>query len=149
MSNIWNLATGAKASMSIFKEMEQKGFLDLPSTVQGRYGGVYNILGKSSMAPEVVTSLINARMEGDKDNWGNFSYGLLLKLKNPNDKEKVIAKMEHLMYENRVVKNAKHEGITIEEYEKKNGKDSLKIIFTSLKLLISVLFIDKMRFGNP
>ena len=30
--------------------------------------GVYNIPGKSSMAPEVVTSLINARMEGDKDN---------------------------------------------------------------------------------
>lgn len=95
--------------------------------------GVYNIPGKSSMAPEVVTSLINARMEGDKDNWGNFSYGLLLKLKNPNDKEKVIAKMEHLMYENRVVKNAKHEGITIEEYEKKNGKDSLKIILEPLK----------------
>ncbi|MCZ7019206.1 hypothetical protein, partial [Salmonella enterica] len=33
--------------MSIFKEMESKGYLDLPSTVQGRYGGVYNILGKA------------------------------------------------------------------------------------------------------
>ncbi len=37
----------SQESMSIFKEMESKGYLDLPSTVQGRYGGVYNILGKA------------------------------------------------------------------------------------------------------
>lgn len=37
----------SQESMSIFKEMEAKGYLDLPSTVQGRYGGVYNILGKA------------------------------------------------------------------------------------------------------
>ncbi|MCV9933912.1 SusC/RagA family TonB-linked outer membrane protein [Flavobacterium sp. LS1R47] len=37
----------SQESMSVFKEMESKGYLDLPSTVQGRYGGVYNILGKA------------------------------------------------------------------------------------------------------
>ncbi|WP_432222148.1 SusC/RagA family TonB-linked outer membrane protein [Flavobacterium sp. TMP13] len=37
----------SQESMSIFKEMESKGYLDLPSTVNGRYGGVYNILGRA------------------------------------------------------------------------------------------------------
>ncbi|WP_166924216.1 SusC/RagA family TonB-linked outer membrane protein [Flavobacterium poyangense] len=36
----------SQESMSVFKEMEQKGFLDMPSTLQGRYGGAYNILSK-------------------------------------------------------------------------------------------------------
>ncbi|MRX39960.1 SusC/RagA family TonB-linked outer membrane protein [Flavobacterium sp. LC2016-23] len=36
----------SQESMSILKEMEQKGFLDMPSTLQGRYGGVYNLLSR-------------------------------------------------------------------------------------------------------
>ncbi|WP_339887475.1 ABC transporter permease [uncultured Flavobacterium sp.] len=95
--------------------------------------GVYVVPGKSSMAPDAVTNLIQTRMDEDNNQWGNFSYGLLLKLKNSDDSEKVIARMEHLLYENRVVKSAKHEGITVEEYEKKNGKDELKIILEPLE----------------
>ncbi|MEC5164688.1 TonB-linked SusC/RagA family outer membrane protein [Flavobacterium sp. PL11] len=37
----------SQETMSILKEMEAKGFLDLPSTAQGRYGGVFNILAKA------------------------------------------------------------------------------------------------------
>lgn len=37
----------SRETMSILKEIEGKGFLDLPSTAQGRYGGVYNILAKA------------------------------------------------------------------------------------------------------
>jgi TonB-linked SusC/RagA family outer membrane protein len=37
----------SQESMSILKEMEQKGYLDVPSTLQGRSGGVYNILSKA------------------------------------------------------------------------------------------------------
>ncbi|KIO53128.1 SusC/RagA family TonB-linked outer membrane protein [Flavobacterium hibernum] len=51
----------SQESMSIFKEMESKGFLDLPSTVQGRYGGIYNILGKAinTYVPETGGYLVN------------------------------------------------------------------------------------------
>ncbi|WP_082001821.1 SusC/RagA family TonB-linked outer membrane protein [Flavobacterium sp. KMS] len=51
----------SQESMSIFKEMESKGYLDLPSTVQGRYGGVYNILGKAinTYVPETGGYLVN------------------------------------------------------------------------------------------
>jgi TonB-linked SusC/RagA family outer membrane protein len=51
----------SQESMSIFKEMESKGYLDLPSTVNGRYGGAYNILGRAinTYVPETGGYLVN------------------------------------------------------------------------------------------
>jgi TonB-linked SusC/RagA family outer membrane protein len=51
----------SQESMSIFKEMEAKGYLDLPSTVNGRYGGAYNILGRAinTYVPETDSYLVN------------------------------------------------------------------------------------------
>lgn len=95
--------------------------------------GVYVVPGKSSMKPNAVTNLIDNRLLAEKENWGNFSFGLMLKLKNPDDKEKVIAKIQKLMFENRIVKWAKSEGITIEEWLKKNGGDDLKVILEPIK----------------
>ncbi|SDX69658.1 SusC/RagA family TonB-linked outer membrane protein [Flavobacterium degerlachei] len=37
----------SQETMGILKEMESKGFLGLPDTAQGRYGGVYNILANA------------------------------------------------------------------------------------------------------
>jgi len=94
--------------------------------------GVYRIPGKSSLAPEVVVNLLESRMEGDKDQWGNFNYGLMLKLKNPSAAEKVKKKLEKLLFENRDLKWAKEEGITLEQWQKKGGRPT-KIILESLK----------------
>jgi len=91
--------------------------------------GVYTIPGKSSMAPMAVTSLINDKLIENKDNWGNFSYGLMLKLKNPEDKDKVITKMQALLYKNRVLKWAKEEGISPEEWLKKKWRRYYQNIF--------------------
>jgi len=95
--------------------------------------GVYTIPGKSSLEPEAVTNLIDERVPTEKDDWGNFNTGLLLKLKNPADKDKVIAKMENLLYQNRTAKYAKAEGLTIAEWEKKNGAENMKIFLEPLK----------------
>ncbi len=95
--------------------------------------GVYELSGKSSMQPQAVTNLIDSKLQDDKDSWGNFSYGLLLKLKNPNDKDQVVAKIENLLYQNRIVKEAKKEGLSIAEWMKKNGGDQVKIIIEPLK----------------
>lgn len=95
--------------------------------------GVYVIPGKSSLAPEAVTNLIDERLPTEKDEWGNFNNGLFLKLKNPADKDKVIAKMENLLYQNRTARWAKEEGLTIAEWEKKNGADNMKIFLEPLK----------------
>jgi TonB-linked SusC/RagA family outer membrane protein len=45
----------SQETMSILKEIEAKGFLDLPSTSQGRYGGVYNILANAINTYNPVT----------------------------------------------------------------------------------------------
>jgi TonB-linked SusC/RagA family outer membrane protein len=51
----------SQETMSILKEMESKGYLDLPSTVNGRYGGAYNIMGRAinTYVPETGGYLVN------------------------------------------------------------------------------------------
>lgn len=51
--------------------------------------GIYKIEGKSSIAPEAVTNIIDKKLEENKDQWGNFNFGLLLKLKDSSQKTKV------------------------------------------------------------
>ena len=94
--------------------------------------GVYTIPGKSSMAPMAVTNLIEPKLKENANHWGNFNHGLLLKFKNPADKDKVISRMEKILFENRAVKWAKDEGITLEEWIKKNGSESTGIILEPL-----------------
>ncbi|WP_166922172.1 SusC/RagA family TonB-linked outer membrane protein [Flavobacterium poyangense] len=51
----------SQESMSIFREMEYKGYLDIPTTLNGRYGGVYNILSRAinTYVPETNGFLVN------------------------------------------------------------------------------------------
>lgn len=94
--------------------------------------GVYKITGKSSLEPMAVTNLIDPKLKENRDQWGNFNHGLLLKLKNPEDKDKVSRRFEKIMFDNRVVKWAKEEGISVAEWLKKNGSESTKIILEPL-----------------
>lgn len=93
--------------------------------------GVYRIPGKSSVAPDAVTNFIDNQLKNDKDQWGNFNYGLLLKLKDPSQQEVIKKKIEGLYIENRTAKFAKAEGISLDEYIKKNG--TTKVIISQLK----------------
>lgn len=91
--------------------------------------GVYEIQGKSSLMPEAVTNLIEPKLQDNIDHWGNFNHGLLLKLKNPDDNDKVKARMEKIMFDNRVVRWAKEEGISVEEWLKKTMKKKVSKLF--------------------
>ncbi|WP_447635796.1 ABC transporter permease [Flavobacterium microcysteis] len=94
---------------------------------------VYKVPGKSSMAPEVIISTIDRRLEEDRTQWGNFNYGLMLKLKNPEQTGSVKSKLERLMHENRELKWAREEGITPEQWRKKNSEGQVsKIILEPL-----------------
>ena len=94
--------------------------------------GVYKITGKSSLTPDVVTNPMESKLEGDRPQWGNFNFGLMLKLKNPDNADVVKKKLEKLLFENRDLKWAKAEGITLEEWHKKGGTPT-KIILESLQ----------------
>ncbi len=84
--------------------------------------GVYKIPGNSSFKPQAVTNLIyETRLKENQDSWGNFNFGLLLKLKNPDDAENVKKKIEQVFLDNRTKKYAKEQGLSLEDYIKKNG----------------------------
>jgi putative ABC transport system permease protein len=128
------------ASMAISTKTAQLLFGDEdPIGKEVRYSGrtlvirgVYEITGKSSLMPQAVTNLIDQKLQENIDNWGNFNYGLLLKFKNPDDEPKVTAKLRKIMFENRVVKWAKQEGMTVEEWLKKNGGETTRNILEPL-----------------
>ncbi|HRG18530.1 MAG TPA: ABC transporter permease [Flavobacterium lutivivi] len=129
-----------ESSIAISEETANRLFgSEDPMGKQVRYSGrqlivrgVYTIPGNSSMAPMAVTNLIEPKLKENLQQWGNFNHGLLLKLKNPNDTKKVIARMEKILFENRVVKWAKDEGLTVDEWLKKNGQESTSIILEPL-----------------
>jgi len=83
--------------------------------------GVYRIPGKSSMAPNMVTRDIDAYLRENKDQWGNFNFNLMLKLKDPSDTDKIVKQIEQIYIVNRTAKFAKEEGLSLAEYIKKNG----------------------------
>lgn len=51
----------SQENMSILKEMESKGFLELPSIAQSRYGGVYNILARAVNTYDVTSGAFGVK----------------------------------------------------------------------------------------
>ncbi|WP_116787718.1 ABC transporter permease [Flavobacterium psychrotrophum] len=83
---------------------------------------VYEIQGKSSLEPEMVINTLEADLKKEESEWGNFGFGLLLKLKDPAGAHKVEKAIEQLYYEYKTKPWAKEEGMSTEDFEKVNGK---------------------------
>lgn len=124
------IAISEDAAKRIFGEVDPMGKEVLYGNEKKIVKGVYRILGKSSLEPEIVISTIDNRLKQDHDHWGNFSYGLLLKLKNASDKEKVKKQIEELYYKYRILGSSKEMGITPEEFVEKYGR--IKVILQPL-----------------
>lgn len=92
---------------------------------------VYRIVKPSSVEPNYVFGDIVR--ESDINSWGNFNYGLLIKIKKNADPALVLKKMHNVNYVNRTVKDAKESGQTVEQYVKENGE--IEIILDQLKTL--------------
>ncbi|GAA6769949.1 hypothetical protein AAGS39_06880 [Flavobacterium sp. CGRL2] len=69
--------------------------------------------------------------ENDLNQWGNFSYGLMIKTKKGVDVATVLKKMQNVNFVNRTLKDAKASGQTVEQYIKENGE--VKVILDQLK----------------
>ncbi|MBP4142641.1 ABC transporter permease [Flavobacterium sp. P4023] len=82
---------------------------------------VYKIPGNSSIAPDAVVNNMKARLDADKEQWGNLNNGWFIKLKDPSKTTELTAKLNAIYYENNTVKEAKKEGITAKDYESKYG----------------------------
>ncbi|MBZ4036385.1 ABC transporter permease [Flavobacterium sp. 17A] len=90
---------------------------------------VYHITKPSSIEPNYVFS--GVKREGDKNSWGNFNYGLLIKIKKDANPAVVLKKMHNVNFVNRTVKDAKESGQTVEQYVKENGE--ITVILDQLK----------------
>ncbi|MDQ6528289.1 FtsX-like permease family protein [Flavobacterium sp. LHD-85] len=90
---------------------------------------VYRITKPSSIEPSYVFS--GVKREGDLDQWGNFNYGLLIKIKKDATVSTVLKKMQNVYFVNRTVKDAKESGMTVAQYVKENGE--IKVILDQLK----------------
>ncbi|CAC9973869.1 ABC transporter permease [Flavobacterium panici] len=92
---------------------------------------VYRIVTPSSIEPNYVFGDIVR--ESDINSWGNFNYGLMIKIKKGADPVSVLKKMHNVNYVNRTLKDAKESGQTVEQYIKENGE--IEIILDQLKTL--------------
>ena len=82
--------------------------------------GVYKMPEKSSVMPAVITPVVEEELEKNKDNWC-FSYGLMLKLKRQSDTTAVIQNLDKIFLEDNYKKQAKAEGLSIEQFIKQYG----------------------------
>ena len=89
---------------------------------------VYKIISPSAVEPNYVFSGIER--EGDDQSWGNFNYGLMIKVKKGTDVATLLKKMQNVNYVNRTLKDAKANGQTPEQYVKENGE--IKVILDQL-----------------
>ena len=83
--------------------------------------GVYKITANSSIAPDAVVNNMKTRINADKDSWGNFNNGWFIKLKDPSKTNELSKKLNAIYYQNKIIKDAKSEGITPKEFETRYG----------------------------
>jgi putative ABC transport system permease protein len=94
---------------------------------------IYKVPGNSSINPDIVINQMKETLLENKDDWGNFNYHMMIKLKDPNKTEAISKKLNDLFYKNKTLKEAKSEGISIEEYIKNYG--SIKSILNPLSTI--------------
>ncbi|SDH14644.1 putative ABC transport system permease protein [Flavobacterium omnivorum] len=94
---------------------------------------VYKVPGNSSINPTMVINQMKEQLLENKDYWGNFYYHLMIKLKDPTKAEEITKKINELYYQNKTVKDAKSDGMSVEEYIKSYG--SIKSVLNPLSTI--------------
>jgi len=91
---------------------------------------VYKIITPSLVQPDYVFSGI---LDGNEDfnKWGNYNYGLMIKIKKGVAVSVVLKKMQNVNFVNRTLKDAKESGQTVAQFIKENG--DTKVILDQLK----------------
>lgn len=104
---------------------------------------IYSIPGNSSIAPNIIINNMKSSIDENKQQWGNFSLPIMIKLKNPNDKAAIEKKLNDLYYQNKTVKESKSEGISIKEYINTYGS------ITSILDPLSTIRLHSITNGMP
>jgi putative ABC transport system permease protein len=103
----------------IFKNEDPIGKIIVNDNKSYVIKSVYKIIKPSSIEPNYVFGgLLNNK---NIDNWGDFRYTLLIKIKKGVNVEDVLKKMQNVNFVNIFVKEAKQKGVTPEQFIKENG----------------------------
>ena len=130
LSDASGIALSEEAAQKLFGDENALGKQLQYAEMKCIVRGVYRIPGKSSYAPQAVTSDMETTLKANDDQWGNFSFGVLLKLKDPTKFDVVRKKIEAIYTDKRSRLYAKEEGLSLPEYLRKNG--SSKVILEQL-----------------
>lgn len=84
--------------------------------------GVYKLDKKSIFNPSCVVNFMDQRVKNTIQQWGNFQFVLLLKLKNPSDADRVAKTLKKIYYTNMTLPRAKFQGMSPEEFILKFGE---------------------------
>ncbi len=124
-----SVAISEEAAKLVFKEEDPIGKLINYESQNYLVRAVYKVIKPSASQPDYVfNGIVN---ESDRDQWGNYNYGLMIKIKPGFDKATVLKKMQNVHYVNRTLKDAKESGKSVAEYVKENGE--IKVILDQLQ----------------
>lgn len=123
-----NVVLSKELATRLFGDEKALGKTMLIGNVRFTVQGVYRIPGKSSVAPDLVFNTIDSLLDEGKDDWGNFSYSLLLKIDDPAAIPSVTKAFDAMYFEKRTKRYAQREGLSIEEYVKKEGHENPVIL---------------------
>lgn len=121
-ANKYGIAMEEKEAIRIFGDKNP-----INRTVTGASGTSYPILAVyrlnkySSLKPKYVLSSVYDNLANDEGSWGNYNYGLMLKLKNPEDAPSIIKIGNEILLENKVKAAALEEGVSMKQYLKEYG----------------------------
>lgn len=127
-----SVAISEETATSIFGSINPVGKTFLLNKKPVVVRGVYRLSEKSSFAPFVVINKSDKQMKEQENQWGNFNFGLYLKIKNPDDVSKVQSKIENLYYNNRERVWGKRDGKSAENVEKNIKENGIKIVLEPL-----------------
>jgi putative ABC transport system permease protein len=94
--------------------------------------GVYKIPGNSSFSPDAIINQIDGELKTNFDQWGNFNFGLLLKIPNKDNLERIKLKISKIYHDNRDRRWSKEEGLSKVATEKKIKENGIKILLEPL-----------------
>lgn len=94
--------------------------------------GVYKIPGNSSVSPDAIVNRIDKSLKNNFDQWGNFNFGLFIKVSNKDHLDRIKLKIAEIYHDNRDRRWSKEQGLSKEETEKKIKENGIKILLEPL-----------------
>ncbi len=117
-------AISTEAAEAIFGAADPIGQRITVNKLDYTVRAVYEIARPSSMEPRVVIPL---DLSVDAESWGNYNYGLMLKLKAGSNPAEIEKKLDAVTLEYNIKPKAREAGMTVENWMKKFNLNKAKL----------------------